>query len=456
MAWQQNQTLVGNKNVNTKAHMYVEYNNLIKELEQYIPQFKVSIKDLQEPSQTFVTNFYTDVFSEFFCDVNNLTEIQGSQIENITHREMYGETVPILNMCTALRYIYSKLGIDDFGLNDICDPSPKRTYRLLQTMINFIKYSDEKINKADVQMKAVRNMKEKIDYLRKQKDSIKEAINQKSLLRQQRGSEYISVVEEGKIGKSELMNLQVHKDEILKELDKVKQEQETIEKHCSTLCEQKDNTIRDINSLRSQIVEAPDLLKADHERLKRMKSEATEKKSAMMAQVSATKQTVIILEQELAAQEKRLRLLTDITEKNDQLAKVNHEIEAMIQEKCDMLEASENLKEKFEIAQHEKADINNKINNISKEMECERNALKLKYDVLQKELDEKIKNKNNFTESIKLIENELKQCDLQKTQLEENVHCILENYEKTRNVLTQQLKDYTEAVVDRLEKLARE
>lgn len=36
---------------------------------------------------------------------------------------MYSETVPILNMCTALKYIYSKLGIDDFGMNDICDPS---------------------------------------------------------------------------------------------------------------------------------------------------------------------------------------------------------------------------------------------------------------------------------------------------------------------------------------------
>lgn len=36
---------------------------------------------------------------------------------------MYSEIVPIMNMCTALRYIYSKLGADDFGLNDICDPS---------------------------------------------------------------------------------------------------------------------------------------------------------------------------------------------------------------------------------------------------------------------------------------------------------------------------------------------
>jgi hypothetical protein len=43
--------------------------------------------------------------------------------QNLTYNEMYCETVPILNMCTALRHIYSKLGIDDFGMNDICDPS---------------------------------------------------------------------------------------------------------------------------------------------------------------------------------------------------------------------------------------------------------------------------------------------------------------------------------------------
>lgn len=66
-------------------------------------------------------------------------------------------------------------------------------------------------------------------------------------------------------------------------------------------------------------MEAPDLLKADHEQLKRVKSQTTEKKSAMMAQVSLKKQTLVLLEQELTAQEKWLRLLTDITEKNEKL-----------------------------------------------------------------------------------------------------------------------------------------
>lgn len=72
MTWQPNTTTMKREN---KTSMYTEYGNLIKELEQYMPQFKATIKDLQEPSQSFVTDFYTDVFSEFFCDVNNLTEV---------------------------------------------------------------------------------------------------------------------------------------------------------------------------------------------------------------------------------------------------------------------------------------------------------------------------------------------------------------------------------------------
>lgn len=56
-------------------------------------------------------------------------------------------------------------------------------------MINFIKYSDEKIHEVDAKMKAVRNMKDTIDSLKKQKDIIMNTINKKSLDRIQRGSE---------------------------------------------------------------------------------------------------------------------------------------------------------------------------------------------------------------------------------------------------------------------------
>ncbi|CAH1736377.1 uncharacterized protein LOC114120050 isoform X1 [Aphis gossypii] len=437
MTWQPNVTTMNKQN---KSSMYVEYGNLIKELEQYMPQFKATIKDLQEPSQSFVTDFYTDVFSEFFCDVNNLTEIHINQ--NLTYNEMYSETVPILNMCTALKYIYSKLGIDDFGLNDICDPSSKRTYRLLQTMINFIKYSDEKIHEVDAKMKAVRNMKDTIDRYKKQKDIIVNTINKKSLDRIQRGVELKTIAEEVKDGKSELAKIQKHRDDVLKELDKVKQDQDDIEKKCSKLCELKDNIIRDINDLRAQIVEAPDLLKADHERLKRMKNEITEKKTAMMAQVSAKKQTVIILEQELTAQEKRLRLLTDVTEKNERISKLLNEIESMLQKKCELEESSENLKEKIEIMERERADINNKINYFTKEMEREHNSYKSKYDALNKEIDSMIKQSSHQSETIKSLDFEINKCNLRKKELETDVITIMEDFEFAKNALNELQKNF--------------
>jgi len=52
--------------------------------------------------------------------------------------------------------------------------------------------------------------------------------------------------------------------------------------------------------------------------------------------------------------------------------------------KCELEESSENLKEKIEILERERAEINNKINNFVKEMERERNSYKSKYDALNK------------------------------------------------------------------------
>lgn len=60
-------------------------------------------------------------------------------------------------------------------------------------MINFIKYSDEKIHAVDAKMKAVRNMKDKINKLKKKNDIIVNTINKKSLDRIQRGSEIKTV-----------------------------------------------------------------------------------------------------------------------------------------------------------------------------------------------------------------------------------------------------------------------
>lgn len=56
----------------------------------------------------------------------------------------------------------------------------------------------------------------------------------------------------------------------------------------------------------------------------------------------------------------------------------------MLQNKSELEESSDNLKETIEIIQREKADINNKFNDIVKEMEREQYSFKSKYDALLK------------------------------------------------------------------------
>lgn len=60
-------------------------------------------------------------------------------------------------------------------------------------MINFIKYSDQKINNADAEMKAIKKMKDTFDKLTEEKNIIVTTINQKSLDRKQRESEIKTV-----------------------------------------------------------------------------------------------------------------------------------------------------------------------------------------------------------------------------------------------------------------------
>lgn len=55
-----------------------------------------------------------------------------------------------------------------------------------------------------------------------------------------------------------------------------------------------------------------------------------------------------------------------------------------LQEKSELTESSENLKEKVELLERERADINNKINYFVKEMERERMSYNSKCDALHK------------------------------------------------------------------------
>ncbi|XP_050540096.1 uncharacterized protein LOC126904842 [Daktulosphaira vitifoliae] len=446
-----NHLMTASKTPCGRSTAYLEYSNLIKEINNYMPEFNASIKDLQEPSQTFVTQFYTDVFREFFCNVMNLTDIPA--FLNLTYIEMYNETVPIVQMCEALRFMFTKLGVDDFGLNDICDPNPKRTYKLLQTMINFIKYSDEKISQTDEKMKRVRNLKI-IEYnLKKQKELLKSSINHKKLLFKKYSEEINNLTEDLIESKAELKQFLLLKEHASKEMDDVKQEQESIEKSNKYFIEQKNSLIKDINKLREQIVETPDLLKADHEKLKRTKMETIEKKKATLNQINAIKQTLKILKQELVAQESRYRLLFDQTQQIAFITEKENEFDELTKNLIDHREKYENLVENIEMLNNEHNEMLHKINVLSIEIENEKCSINNKIGALQLELDEKLKKMKNINESIKKIANEIDIFRLKESELRQIVTDILRDFNEYSNLIIHKQNCYKEELTKKLKKL---
>lgn len=98
--------------------------DLVKELEEYMPQFNVSTEDLQELCQTFVTQFYECVFNKFFCD-RHLIEV----VNNIRNSDNYG-------------------GVHQLKFEATGGREPSNNY--IFTLVNDLKYVSNKIQRSPI------------------------------------------------------------------------------------------------------------------------------------------------------------------------------------------------------------------------------------------------------------------------------------------------------------------
>lgn len=156
------------------------------------------------------------------------------------------------------------------------------------------------------------------------------------------------------------------------------------------------------------------------------------------------------MEEELIAQEKRLRLLMDVTEKNDKLSKFVREIEVLLQNKIEVDECSEQLKEKVEFMERERADINNKINYLVKEVDREENSFKSKYEALHKEKDNLVKERSHHCETIKLLENEINNWRMCKNDIETEVATIVKSFETIKYSMNKLQVEFQAESIQRL------
>lgn len=141
-----------------------------------------------------------------------LFQIQMNQMTLISHVDMYNATVPMLNQFQSIRYFLSNIGINDFYVSDLVNPSeyrifrdvilasficfvfvfnrwkhlvvfcpaPKRTVIHFNAVMNFLTYCDERIGSLQPELQKVAEMRNNRDELVSKIELLRSDINQRA------------------------------------------------------------------------------------------------------------------------------------------------------------------------------------------------------------------------------------------------------------------------------------
>ncbi|KAG8229401.1 hypothetical protein J437_LFUL000922, partial [Ladona fulva] len=149
------------------------------------PEFSATEKDFRNPSQEFLMRFY-----ELFFDECAILELRMQTPSDVLYPESLNDTLPIISTTAFLSYISSHIKGPQFGLEDIIDPNPKKTWKLLENFTNYIIYVDAHAGKYSLiaYENATQAANEK-EELTKEIDEIKEKLNEIAIRKTESASE---------------------------------------------------------------------------------------------------------------------------------------------------------------------------------------------------------------------------------------------------------------------------
>ncbi|TDH67734.1 hypothetical protein CCR75_009532 [Bremia lactucae] len=75
----------------------------------------------------------------------DMAQIAFPGLPTLTYPELHSESVPELTFYRTAQRLLGASGVDDFGLRDVLNPTPKRVRRQLSALINFGKFRDERL-----------------------------------------------------------------------------------------------------------------------------------------------------------------------------------------------------------------------------------------------------------------------------------------------------------------------
>nr|CAD7444252.1 unnamed protein product [Timema bartmani] len=318
--------------------------DLLSAIQEKIPDFKISLSDLKNPSREFVFRYYTMVLGEFGADVNSMVLPHPVQKKKFPH--IPPETLRLTNIFKLLKAFFARIG-EEFSLDDLTDPHPKRTLYLISHLDNFHTFADMRAASINEVKRNVFDRTAKRDQIMNTKDNIEEKINQECIDKANRQTTKQQLSSQNEMFEDTMGQLIKKKCEIVHVMDSLKSMESTFMEQNEKLTEKENKLERRIEMMKLQIVPSPEMLQENLTQLKAQlqvsKDEVAASKEAQEGKFQLLKKLQLCVEQQSA----RDNLLSSIVNLHREQSESMDLIKSLMEEKHSDAEEVVNLTQKL-------------------------------------------------------------------------------------------------------------
>nr|CAD7592019.1 unnamed protein product [Timema genevievae] len=297
--------------------------DLLSAIQEKIPDFKISLSDLKNPSREFVFRYYTMVLGEFGADVNSMVLPHPVQKKKFPH--IPPETLRLTNIFKLLKAFFARIG-EEFSLDDLTDPHPKRTLYLISHLDNFHTFADMRAASINEVKRNVFDRTAKRDQIMNTKDNIEEKINQECIDKANRQTTKQQLSSQNEMFEDTMGQLIKKKCEIVHIMDSLKSMESIFMEQNEKLTEKENKLERRIEMMKLQIVPSPEMLQENLTQLKAQlqvsKDEVAASKEAQEGKFQLLKKLQLCVEQQSA----RDNLLSSIVNLHHEQSNINYNI----------------------------------------------------------------------------------------------------------------------------------
>ena len=184
-----------------------------------------------------------------------------AQAEHLPHPELHEDSVRQLHFIRALQKLMAAVGVPEFSMDEVFNPTPKHTIRNMSALINFARFREERLDKAE-------ELRQESDDLHEQRQDLQDENEelQKRLAELRADKEELVPLKEEiaadcDILTAEVTNLNKRQAALSNEIKELKAESNQFMDRIATDRMRTHEAKQETEKLRSQIVQDPEKIK---------------------------------------------------------------------------------------------------------------------------------------------------------------------------------------------------